>query len=570
MIFRALLIVATASGCIAESNDEPFRFIVNADPQMGEADARNPGIRKLNALLEGFVAEVNAQDPAPSFVVFDGDLVAFPRPASFANFVRLVEPLTVPVKLVHGNHDGKFPDTQFLDAQEKLQGQRALQYSWNQGRWHFTVIPAPEMTPKAEQRQALLDWLRADLAEHSDRPTMVFMHYHLLPVGLSQLEYYTLEMNYKRELLEVLTGAQNLRYVISGHVHAGVKASIKSAWTYRGVNFVVAPSPVWPRAFGDEFPQMLQAGDGENMGYYLEVEIEGDEATLYGRKIGASERHRYPPSFAEFREDLDPRALSTIPEVDAAPELVNGDFEEGMQGWLGPWRYRHAKPAGFIRTTRSNKGTQGRAAYLRVRQKDRPWTYDESEEIFQVVRWSPQERPLVSLDYRVTAEGYTAFGGGYVRIVGYRGGTRVLTELFHWGAREHQARHLPLIFNYIAMGDEFSIEHFHQAARRGDVLAWRIPEVPTWQTLRVNVADLFERGGPKPRQWSALGVDRLAIAVGVWAGQRPESGGAVWLDNVTLRQAADEPTVLGRRQAVISPRARQAPYGSHFLDGVGL
>ena len=568
-VLFALWITAVIAGCASESaTEDRYYFLVNADPQMGEQDSENRGIRLLNRLLHDFVDDVNAMSPAPEFVVFDGDLVAFPRAESFANFVRLVKPLTVPVKLVHGNHDGRFPDTKFLDAQEELSGYRALHYSFDQGQWHFVVIPAPEMTPRPAQRRELLKWLADDLSANVDRPTMVFMHYHVMPVGLSQLEYYTLKMSYKRELLDVLATPGNVRYVISGHVHAGVKASIKTAWTYRGIHFVVAPSPVWPRAFGDEYPKVLEAGDGEDRGYFLEVAIDGDQATLYGRKINSDLRRRYPDAFPEFTEDADPRAFSALPEMEATQELVNGDFEDGLDGWLGPLRYRGASPTAYVRQTRANPRSDGKAAYLRVRPKSTAWTLDESDEIYQVIQWSPAERPLVTLDYIAPAEGHSIAGGGYFRITAFNGDARAHAQWFHWGAREELVRHLPQIADYIATGDERGLAQFARRARQADVLSWRIPELGGWRSLQINVADLYEQAGKTGRSWSELGVDRLVIAAGVWSGARPGSGGAMWVDNVSVSPGSDEPTTISGNPINLSERALIAPYGSSYLDRI--
>lgn len=229
---------------------EEFSFVINADPQIGPPDSKADIERNLHQLLKDFVREWNGAPKRPAFVLYDGDLVAYDRPAYFAAFRDVVKEHNVPVALVHGNHDGGFGDPHFLDVQQVVSGFRRLYYSFNCGRWHFVVLPCPEIV--GEQGEGpMLRWLAEDLRASKDRPTMVFLHYHLLPVGLSQCEYYTMPMSFKRALLEAFARHGNVRHVVSGHVHAGIKSSIKTSWSYKGTNYIVAPSPVPPRSFGE-------------------------------------------------------------------------------------------------------------------------------------------------------------------------------------------------------------------------------------------------------------------------------------------------------------------------------
>ena len=59
-----------------EKVGDKFRFVLNADPQMGPKDSIHEIERRLYGLLEDFVDEVNAMEPEPAFVVFDGDQIA--------------------------------------------------------------------------------------------------------------------------------------------------------------------------------------------------------------------------------------------------------------------------------------------------------------------------------------------------------------------------------------------------------------------------------------------------------------------------------------------------------------
>ncbi len=129
LVWVALLVICGAGYAeplypsLAEASDT-FYFVMNADPQIGPADSPHANERRLQQMLADFVVEVNAMTPPPAFVVFNGDLVAFPRENFFASFNSTVQALDPPIVLVHGNHDGRYPDTQFYDSQELLSGFR--------------------------------------------------------------------------------------------------------------------------------------------------------------------------------------------------------------------------------------------------------------------------------------------------------------------------------------------------------------------------------------------------------------------------------------------------------------
>ena len=145
---------------------------------------------------------------------------------------------------------------------------------------------------------------------------MTFMHYHLLPVGTSQLEFYTYSITYKNRLLDALTRYGNVKYVFSGHVHSGIKNSVKTAWEYGGVNFIVVPSPVRPRPFGEEYPEYTLVG-----GYYLKVEVQGKSVRLLGHQIGRTAEHRYPPSASKFDFAVAPRYFKAVWDLPAETKL---------------------------------------------------------------------------------------------------------------------------------------------------------------------------------------------------------------------------------------------------------
>ncbi len=329
---------------ISNPNKEKFMFLINSDPQMGDEHTKKDGLKILNELLEMFVDETNERkdENKPEFVVWNGDLVWKPLQNAFDNFQRIVAKMKTPSVLVHGNHDGKNQDPKFLNLQQNLSGYRKLFYSFDYGKWHFVVIAAQEKFSSKAKKKELLLWLNDDLNKHKDKQTMLFMHYHILPVGLSQMEFYTyIPMSFKNKLLDIITKNNNVKYVFSGHVHIGVKASIKTARNYKGTNFILVPTPVFARPFGEEHPEFRKKGDRYNRrGFYMEVHVDGDNVGLVGRKINYAHKVDYPKTFQQFEKSEDIRSF--IPEglLPVNDKLRNGDFSQGLDGWMSSWRYQ--------------------------------------------------------------------------------------------------------------------------------------------------------------------------------------------------------------------------------------
>ena len=287
---------------VSNPDKNNFRFYINADPQMGPENTNKKGLKILNELLENFVSEVNQENQKSpvDFVVYNGDLVWDAYQDAFDNFTRIVSKQEVPVKLVHGNHDGYNDDPKFFQAQKTLSGYEKLNYSFDFGNWHFVVIGAQEKYLQQEQKEQQLAWVRNELATHKDKNVMLFMHYHIMPVGLSQMEFYTYwPIEFKNQMLDAITEHGNVKYAFTVHVHSGVKASIKSSLEYKGTKFINTPTPVMARPFGEEFAEYENRPNDRyfRRGFYLEVVVEGDSVELIGHKIQHDFNAPYPEKF---------------------------------------------------------------------------------------------------------------------------------------------------------------------------------------------------------------------------------------------------------------------------------
>ena len=82
--------------------------------------------RDPRVALDAAVADINAANSDAEMVVITGDLTHWGEPEAFANLADCLAPLTMPVKLLIGNHDHRptfrehFPD-QGIDANGFMQ-----------------------------------------------------------------------------------------------------------------------------------------------------------------------------------------------------------------------------------------------------------------------------------------------------------------------------------------------------------------------------------------------------------------------------------------------------------------
>ena len=99
---------------VAEASDKilsPFTFAVISDSHLYE----EPGHR-FDAFLEKAVAEVNALNPQPDFVLYGGDLGQFGKPAELAKGQKILSKLKPKLVIIPGEHDW------YLDMGEAWKG----------------------------------------------------------------------------------------------------------------------------------------------------------------------------------------------------------------------------------------------------------------------------------------------------------------------------------------------------------------------------------------------------------------------------------------------------------------
>ena len=211
----------------------PFRFVHLTDTHIMAGGTWRPRSGEFEwdteASLRRVVAAVRALDPAPAFAVLGGDLAspdilfrdATPPASEWERSYRLLAEilaeLPCPAHFLMGNHDhrGAFNRVLRRDAPAP---DAPHYYAFDHDGHRFVALDSHE----PGQAGGAIDpdqvrWLDDDLARHRDRPTVVFVHHHPWPLGLSWID--SMRVRNGEALMTLLAGHRQVRWVICGHVH---------------------------------------------------------------------------------------------------------------------------------------------------------------------------------------------------------------------------------------------------------------------------------------------------------------------------------------------------------------
>ena len=541
-----------------------FRFAIIADPQVNAQN--NRAEVGYNAMIETerAAAEINAMNPRPDFIVHLGDLVNVFNHDSELNFRRLAGLFRSPNVLVHGNHDSHAPYSPFIHMQRDLTGIEMPYSSFDVGQWHFIITPcnldghSPE---DVKMEVLLLDWLERDLEENKNKPVIFFNHLHFMPQGLSQTEFYHFPLPLRKKLLELITRYGNVKYYFNGHVHNGIQTAEKVAWDYKGTTFFTSPTIIQPRPYGEEFE--LFADGMQRGGHYLIVDVDGDDVIIRGRLSGVRDEYVFPEKFKPFSDEEYPRWFRLLGELPAAAALENGDFKNGLSGWLLPERYQHSTDPFFIAEAREYAGRN--AAHFMIKSPvESVWCVDEYHEISQTLSVDPAQPLMLSGDYLIPAE-YEA-GGGYIAAFLMNGETFKGMMMFRWGKRERDSNYLPRCYGYMINGRQQSWLYFQNLGRDKLGMFWKLPDrLNEWHSLTADISALYDEGHGAG-EYRKLGVNKVVFAAGIWNYTRQfgtKTEGC--FSNLILKNGTCESKINGAVLAV-TPETFTCEFGQALAD----
>ena len=181
-----------------------------------------------NQRLANAVLRVDQESPQMSAVLVTGDLTNWGHPAEYEALASLLQPLSVPILVIPGNHDDRdllratFPALPWVDAGHA---------SWSmviEGAGASSVrIVGLDSTipgePGAEFDAEREEWLRATLDDQADTRTILAVHHPPFNTGIGWMDgsgFIGLD-----RLAAVLTEYPVDR-IVCGHIHRPITSSI--------------------------------------------------------------------------------------------------------------------------------------------------------------------------------------------------------------------------------------------------------------------------------------------------------------------------------------------------------
>lgn len=527
-------LAATAPQAQANSAANDFSFAIIADPQISGADNKGEVAVKSVADLKQSIAEINALKP--DFTVFLGDLVnVFDKP-SVDNFRDCLKSLNTKIYLVHGNHDTNPPFTGFLKLQQEYNpGITTANYSFERNGWLFIALPC-----WFDLDDDVLQWLDNELKTHKDMPVVVLEHFPFLPTGLSQLEFYTFSIPMRNRLLDIMTRYGNVKYYFNGHVHNGIKTSVKTAWQYKGITFITCPTGTVARPFGEEYSGFRQDYPS---GYYLVCKVSKDNATMtmQGHQAKNDYVHTYPATFPAFDPNLDPRWFKSIDQLPVQPRWTNGDFSNGLEGWTKKFRYMKDKNPAFGCEVVQVDGKPMLRAKVKA-PASTFWADDEHIEAYRVVAVTPGETVRLCADYKVEK---LKNGGGFVRVTAFAKNHKPYLFFFKWGdGKEAESSYVPRCFGHELQGRAANWKYLADLGAKKQ--AFFIEVDPTSGTINADLGKIYDATVGAPGAFAALGVDKIWVSVGTWDTKKPGSESQALFGNIYAGPESTAPKTLGK------------------------
>ncbi|WP_194775341.1 metallophosphoesterase family protein [Pararhodonellum marinum] len=536
---------------------DQFTFAIMADPQGGDpSDESNDSTTRMkvhNAFIEDSVALIKDHGNCLFNLVL-GDIVD--SKGQWSNYLVLLDFLKrveCPTLWTVGNHETAYniefsPGynmegfTNFFRAQKAMNGMKEILYAFDLGKWHFVVWPDPLRRNFWETHPHYFDWLEKDLEKNKDRPTIFFHHVPLLPIGIDPLINYVESVDVKRKVLDIITKHGNVKYALSGHVHIPLKASLKTARTYKGIHFINLPAAGYrPRAFGE-----ADLTGGPVQGICL-VDVHGDQAKIRYRTVTRQD-FNYPESFPEFNESDYPLWLLHKWELPVQKTLINGDFEKDLEYWNKRYRYEEDEnPSNRMEVRPDPETDSDKALYLFSKKRgfhipgqDRmPQTLNQ---LCQVIALSKGAQPTIKLQLRIDKDNtlLDSFNGVFIWIEGFE--------------KSYKRVNLVYSFNkmFFGIGGQYSElrtvppQHFDLGS------LWS-----GWAEIQIDVKSDFNK--KEEHRWADLNLDRFAINLGTWTvndGENQSIG--AFIKDITISMDSNTQSQSEINGAALLPKKEEA------------
>ncbi len=528
------------------ADQDKFRFSILADLQGGDPSIpKNERTRMKihNAFIEDTVALTNNLSPEPSFSIILGDFVdSIGQEENFVYMERLVSPLKMPLFLEIGNHETPYnadfsPSEKkdylknYFDSQKRINGSNKLLYSFDVGKWHFVVWPDPLRKNFWMNYPHYFDWLENDLEKHKEKPVVFFQHVPIHPIGIDPLTSYVESVSVRKQLLELLTKFGNVKYVFSGHVHIPLKASLKTAVTYKGIKMINLPAAGYrPRAFGE--PDFF---GGPEQGVCV-VDIDQEDIKVHYQHV-TKEWFTYPDSFPAFDDKKHALWFNQPWELPSEEKIRNHDFSNGLQHWHQRFVYHEDKdPSNICEIRETSEGKKQLYLLSRKRGYDVPGQDRLPQHINRVaqrVSLGNSPNPALNIRYRPESGKFdvNSYNGFFLILECYSEDYNCVNLVYSTGK----------IFYGVTKGfgmyENVKTHHFDLPAEPGKLHDLTLPFAKDYQSIN-----------EKKESFSELKVDSILVWLGVWTvNEGIDQQVGMYIDEVSLTKTAKSTPTTPRK-----------------------
>ncbi|WP_341668644.1 phosphodiesterase [Alcaligenes sp. SDU_A2] len=166
--------------------------------------------------LRSCVRHINRYHPDADLCVLTGDLTHAGHPLAYERLRAVLQELTVPTRLLMGNHDSREAFWSYFPATHTdVPG--FVQHAQTLGQWRAIYLDTlQDGYTNGYLCQTRLDWLQDELARHAG-PVLLFSHHPLPALQYPSMDW--LRLSNAQALLPMLQAHPAPVHLFSGHVH---------------------------------------------------------------------------------------------------------------------------------------------------------------------------------------------------------------------------------------------------------------------------------------------------------------------------------------------------------------
>ena len=207
---------------------KPFKLLQITDPHLGGVTGSTLlGMDTDQSFLD--VLEDLCANEKPDLIMATGDISSDGSVSSYVRFLKTVDDFfpNVPLAWLPGNHD----DSRNMTAAAG----HPIELAYTAGDWHFVLLDSHVPgQPGGSLSLGEIQRLDAELAQHVDKPTIVFLHHQPLRVGSDWIDQYAVDN--ADILFDVLDKYPQVKVLSWGHIHQEFVSK------HKGITLIATPS----------------------------------------------------------------------------------------------------------------------------------------------------------------------------------------------------------------------------------------------------------------------------------------------------------------------------------------